>query len=62
MNKTISIRVIEIDEAIYQLQLILNHDFYVTGEIYLYITNKINELKTEKQKLYGIQTIPTPDH
>jgi len=51
MDKAGYIRVIEIDEAVFQLQLILEQPyFHVNGETYRYIKNKINELQTEKNK------------
>jgi hypothetical protein len=52
VDKAGYIRIIEIDEAIYQLNLILKQGFYVNGTTFNYINNKINELQIEKQKLY----------
>jgi hypothetical protein len=59
MDKSGYIRVIEIDEAVYQLQLILEQPyFHVNGATYRYINNKINELTSEKINLQNdIQTI-----
>ena len=52
MDKAGYIRVIEIDEAVYQLELILEQpDLGVTGETYRYITNQINKLILEKINL-----------
>jgi len=50
MNKATAIRIIEIDEAIYQL-----HDIFkesINSELYIYIINKLKDLQTEKIKLY----------
>jgi len=52
MDKAGYIRIIEIDEAIYQLKLILEQpDLCVTGATFRYITNQINSLQTEKQNI-----------
>ena len=50
MNITTAIRIIEIDEAIYQLHEIFKEQ--INSELYIYIINKLNELQTEKRKLY----------
>ena len=52
MNKATAIRVIELDEAIYQLNLILKQDFNVNGATFQYITSQINQLETEKRNLH----------
>lgn len=51
MSKATAIRIIELDEAIYQLQLILKQEFFVERLTYRYISKKIDELQTKKQKL-----------
>jgi len=52
VTKSTALRIIEIDEATYQLQLVLEQEFYVNGTTFNYINNKISELQTEKTKLY----------
>lgn len=47
MDKVTAIRIIEIDEAIHQLQLLF--EIHINSETYSYITDKINQLLTEKQ-------------
>jgi len=52
MNISTAIRIIEIDEAIYQLQEIFKEP--INSKTYRYIINKLYELQTEKQILCNI--------
>lgn len=59
MDKLTAIRIIEIDEALCQLSFMLN--IRLNKQTFEYITDKINELLTEKIKLHDSHTPHSPN-